>query len=363
MAQNYTLSWKVGNYGKDHTARIYLRISFGQEVKLGTPVRVLQHQWKKNKVVDHPEATRLNLILSNFKNEKESLIIKTLANGRRVTPDLFKMADNSLHAFALAHIDLNKGKFSGGRIRHLESAATLLEEFRPKARIEDVDLQFLQEFEKYARDGREQSTVRSKMNMVLSFLNAAARKGLADASKWSGYKRPADKPKIPVYLLETEVKALKKLLDGMPDNNTKIVGYYFLLSCYAGYRISDLETFDYEERIQGDLIVLRAGKNGEIISIPIYPALKQVLKYVKKHKFPMSQPKAREALTAVRKMAGIKKEIHFHSGRHTFAMYLLSKGLTLDEVAQLLGDSKEVAKVYGRIINTQLHKSVLDKLK
>ena len=77
----------------------------------------------------------------------------------------------------------------------------------------------------------------------------------------------------------------------------------------------------------------------------------------------MSQPKARESLTKLVGLANIKKVVIFHSGRHTFAMYLLSKGLTLDEVAQLLGDSKDVAKVYGRIINTQLHRSVLDKLK
>jgi len=36
-------------------------------------------------------------------------------------------------------------------------------------------------------------------------------------------------------------------------------------------------------------------------------------------------------------MAGIKSDVKVHSGRHSFAMLMISKGLSIDEVAELLG--------------------------
>ena len=48
--------------------------------------------------------------------------------------------------------------------------------------------------------------------------------------------------------------------------------------------------------------------------------------------------------------------------RSLAGLHYIFKGFTIDEVAELLGDSKEVARIYARITNLQLHKSIKERL-
>lgn len=142
----------------------------------------------------------------------------------------------------------------------------------------------------------------------------------------------------------------------------KLCGYYFLLSCFAGYRISDCLGFKYADRVQAGQIVLRAGKNKKIVSIPIHTRLGEVLAYVKDHPMQISEQHVRKYVKELVKMAGIKKHVKFHTGRHSFAMLLMKSGFSLDEVAHLLGDTLAVARVYGKIHNPTLNAKVLERL-
>jgi integrase len=146
-----------------------------------------------------------------------------------------------------------------------------------------------------------------------------------------------------------------------------MVGYYFLLSCLAGYRIGDLMRFDYNKSVHangmhGNNLVLRAKKNGEVVSIDIYFKLEMVLEQIKDHKLQISETHFRKYLKGIISLCGIKKDVTPHSGRHSFAMMLMNKGFTIDEVAELLGDSELIAKVYARITNEQLNKKVKERL-
>lgn len=140
----------------------------------------------------------------------------------------------------------------------------------------------------------------------------------------------------------------------------RIAGYYFLLSCYTGWRISDVKRFD-SKMIHGKSLVLRAKKNGQIVSMPIIPRLKEVLNFVTKNPFDISEQRVRDHVKDLCEKAGIKK-VNFHASRHSFGMLLMANGFTIDEAAVLLGDSKIIAEVYARVHNASLDKKIRERL-
>lgn len=366
MPQKYKIATMCGNADKESKCRVYIRVmTKGDDIRIPTVVRVKKESYSKGKIIKDPNALSHNQTIKNKIFELERIISEIHAKGGDFNKNSFtEKNNNDFESFVKKHIELHKGKFSEGRIRHLESNLNMLIEFDPDINFNKINIEYLQKYEKWLRSKRKSSTVLSKMSTFISFLNAAADKELFDKKKIVGYKRPKTITEIPCYLTESEIEAFKKVVESIGHEKKKNAGYYFLLSCYAGYRISDCSTFDYNERVKDNILTLRAKKNGEIVSIPIYPKLAEILKYCKENKFINFEQDAREFVKEIAKDAGLKnwKDIKFHSGRHSFAMFLLSKRFSIDKVAEFLGDSKDVVRVYARIINPELHKEVREKL-
>jgi integrase len=60
-----------------------------------------------------------------------------------------------------------------------------------------------------------------------------------------------------------------------------------------------------------------------------------------------------------RKGAGLSEEITFHSLRHTFATWLVQKGVSIYEVQKLLGHSDiKVTQIYSHLVASELHGAV-----
>lgn len=118
-------------------------------------------------------------------------------------------------------------------------------------------------------------------------------------------------------------------------------------------------SFDYTERIKDNTIILRAKKNGKIISIPIHNKLAPVLDYIKENKPNMTEVNIRRNIKEICTLIGINRNIKFHTARHTFAMQLRVKGFSIDEIAELLGDTVEVARVYAQMYSPALNNAIL----
>ena len=57
--------------------------------------------------------------------------------------------------------------------------------------------------------------------------------------------------------------------------------------------------------------------------------------------------------------AGLKKKLHFHSLRHTFATWLVQDGVSIYEIQKLLGHSSiEMTQIYSHLQSEQLHETV-----
>lgn len=93
--------------------------------------------------------------------------------------------------------------------------------------------------------------------------------------------------------------------------------------------------------------------------------MNEILEYCKTHPFIEYEQDARESVKDLCEDAGISfyDKVKFHSGRHTFAMSWVKRGLNIEKVAELLGDSIGVARIYARIENPDLQKNMLELLK
>ena len=60
-----------------------------------------------------------------------------------------------------------------------------------------------------------------------------------------------------------------------------------------------------------------------------------------------------------RRAAGLQEDVTFHSLRHTFATWLVQRGVSIFEVQKLLGHSDiKVTQIYSHLAASELHWAV-----
>lgn len=371
MGQNtYQLSFKLGKANRFGEHLVYLRYySKGNDLLLPTAVRVEKTHFDGKKKLPirttHPNHKEFNTALNNFRISVES---RAIAQGVNITSEYLQGstgAKDLISAFIADFREKVKGKYSDVRVRQYKVIENKIEDFHRGARFSDVSLDWLQRLEAHVRVGVSPNTVNNNMIMVKAMMTLARKSGLIDRTQFEEYYPPKYITNLPVYLTESQIEDFYKIVISAASGPIKQAGYYFMLSCFTGYRISDLVAFVYEDRVKDGVIVLRAKKNGAIVSIPIFPRLGEILEYCKEQRLAISEQDMRDHVKTIARLAGISfyTTVKPHSGRHSFAMLMLGKGLTIDEVAELLGDSREVAKRYARITNKHLQRRVMEVMK
>jgi site-specific recombinase XerD len=176
-------------------------------------------------------------------------------------------------------------------------------------------------------------------------------------------KRPKRERKIPSVLTKEEVK---KLLENCDMKKSKLM----LSLLYAtGMRVSEiinLKTFDlvFEENI--GYVRQAKGRKDRIFNIPEF-LKKDLQKQVKKQKetnqrYLFSGPKGALTTRNLQKIvqktahrAQIKKDVHPHTLRHSFATHLLESGVDIRYIQQLLGHASiSTTELYTHISKEQL---------
>lgn len=348
------------------------------KVYIGTDYRVKDNQFENTQVVNHPNSTKINANVRKQVADIESKILDALRDDATIKniKEVFKQTERkvtsiSLYDYILELSDRYTGKLSHGTIRHYNSLAAKILSWFPEIKLDQVSVKWLETFEAKLREPKKKNgtelimdsnTVNSNMKRLKSILNKASLEGLIKEEQFKRYKVPLYRQKLVEYLTEDELNKLTKLIKVIDKPGHRIAGWYFLLSCYTGWRISDVKRFDYDKMVSGDKVILRAKKNAQIVSIPVHSRLIPVLRFTKQHSFDLSEQKARMYIKELCSLAGIKKDISFHTGRHSFGMLLMANGFTIDEAAELLGDSSIVAKVYARVHNESLDKKIREKL-
>ena len=189
----------------------------------------------------------------------------------------------------------------------------------------------------------------------------------------SGIKRPKKETRIPAVLTKEEIK---KFMESFQNKKSKLI-VSLIYSC--GFRVSELlnlkvNDMDFNEKI--GQIKQAKGKKDRIFNIPSFllENLKEQVKNQKKdnQEYLFTGPKGKltdrniqKIVRVAAKRAGIEKEVHTHTLRHSFATHLLEDGVDIRKIQLLLGHSDiSTTQIYSHVSTEELKKipSPIDSL-
>jgi integrase/recombinase XerD len=188
-----------------------------------------------------------------------------------------------------------------------------------------------------------------------------------------GIERPKKEAKIPSVLTKEEVKLL---LDSISNKKSKLM----LSLIYAcGFRVSELTNLKvsdlhFDEKI--GYARKAKGNKDRMFNIPdfLLEELKEQSEIQKNsnQEFLFSGPKGKLSTRNIEKItknaltkSGIKKDIHPHTLRHSFATHMLEDGIDIRMIQTMLGHSNlDTTAIYTHISAEQIKKlpNPLDKL-
>ncbi len=188
-----------------------------------------------------------------------------------------------------------------------------------------------------------------------------------------GIKRPKREKRIPEVLTKEEIK---KLLASIENRKTKLM----ISMAYAcGFRVSELINLkigDLNFDEMAGKVVQSKGRKDRIFNIPkflVNDLRRQIRKQLERNQDylftgPNGKLTGRNIQKLVKKAvrdAGILKDVHPHTLRHSFATHLLENGVDIRKIQELLGHSDlSTTQLYAHVSRAQLKKikSPIDSL-
>jgi len=173
------------------------------------------------------------------------------------------------------------------------------------------------------------------------------------------------------YLTGDEIDLLK---NHKLNNNPSLIKVrdIFLFSCYTGLRFTDAINLKMNDIITGEdgvkFIALKMRKTKDFIQIPLIADAVEIINKYNDHPdrevlgfvLPrISNQKINTYLKELANLAGIKKNITHHVGRHTFATQALNKGVPLEVVQKLLGHTDiKTTQIYAKMLTSTMVKEM-----
>ncbi len=227
--------------------------------------------------------------------------------------------------------------------------------------IGEVTENFCKSFQKYllGKEKRQhngtitKNTVRGYMRYLRVILNQAIEDKIIIENPTKNVILKVPQPERN-FLTEQEIIDFSKVETPFLDSQNA-----FLFACFTGLRFSDIRRLNWSNITEG-YIQFRQKKTGRPDRIKLSKnALKILEKQRALHPDSESAFQFRILQTVnnhVKKIANeakMKKKLSFHCSRHTFATYLLTKGIGIFTVSKLLGHSNiNSTLVYAKLVDS-----------
>ena len=335
---------------------VELRVSMnGQRKYFPTGVKIMPCHWKDGQVYNRADMATLNERLSVCLRRANAYITSCLEKGQpiewsgfqNIYNDIIDEEEDKSTDFFEFCIERSKARPVGeGTKKRYDVFLRNLEDFGLIMSFADLTVENVMKYNEWLHaKGLQTNTIYSTYHKNLKvFIEDAIRMGKLDSSPYKklpkGYIKRGEKENTE-YLTEDELARLEAV--ELPSDFLRKVRDLFLFQCYTGISYSDLLNFcllDYQE-VKGVYVFTGQRKKTKIkfTSVLLPEALSIAKKYVDSNgKLPlMCNTDYNKALKTVAALAGIRKRVHSHLARHTFATRQLGRGVAVENVARMMG--------------------------
>lgn len=378
-----TLYLRIDKRKKDGRMPLYIRFPRidGEEPKFPTGIDLLLEEWDDTAKCPYDEA--LKLIIEKEISRIKIRIYNALVNGDELTKSLLreivvnKKSENPGNASFYGYFDkyvlerMQAGRISRATEKGYDTTRRALKEFRKEIRIKDIDAKLINGFERFLiKRGRENGhgdvlgSRANRLKHVRTVVFDIERRGVPIKNPYRTRECVVPEAAVNDTFLEyDELSRMCRLLGIEAEIGTTEfrVLVMYLFSCATGIRLSDALRIKWgnldmsEETVIVQLIPKkgdRPEKRNREIYVPLGDFGEKIIEWIASDddRIPYSQVEPENlmfrvssettinpTLKKLAKMAGVEKNITFHSARRTFATLSTAEGADPNMIKNYLG--------------------------
>lgn len=201
------------------------------------------------------------------------------------------------------------------------------------------------------------------LKKVKAVINRALEKELIEKNPFLGYKLPKFEASKIIYLTGEELELIK---NSALNKSLSTARDIFLFSCFCGLRYSDASNLKNsnikKDRLGMLWIHLQQQKTRGALEVPMMKEAIEIYNKYESHRAltgnvlpKLCNQKINSYLKIIAELSGVDKHISHHTARHTFATYLLEKGVELKTVSRFMGHvSIKSTEIYAKVTKKKL---------
>jgi len=359
-----------------NTASIEVRITHARKSSyISTGVRVRKSEWRNGLIVNRPDSYELNDRLNHIVSNIQRIANEYIESGRALDVVAIKKKawnmqtdDEQLEVYEWMQKQIPMLNLAPKTKNRYMILYDRIVEFGMFKTWDDVNADNLYEFDAWlhqrqSQDGRGMISDAGVYNYHKCFkalLNRAMRIGVIDANPYNrlrGEFKRGDQESFE-YLTEDEMKAFEALRP-VPGTVAAKARDLFVFQMYTGLSYSDAQAFNIRNY---KLVDGRWRYNGKRIKtgVPyVSELLPPVIDVLERNgwKVPKIENGFYNKILKVLGMAaGIQTRFHSHLARHTFATWVLSKHVDIQNVAKMLGQKDiKTTQRYAKVLAESVH--------
>lgn len=243
-------------------------------------------------------------------------------------------------------------------IKHHLSLEKRLKAFGRLCSFNDLTYENIIKFDVFLKkENLAQTSVYKNHSVLRSYIQEAVNRDYIKYSPYNRFQPKKGRGEETVFLNDDEIKKIQeKDFSGSVDDKLQKTKDMFLFQCFTGLSYVDMASFKKDNilKVEGhDVIRGFRGKTKEQYVIFLLPEAREILEKYNYELPIISNQKYNDYLKLVASNAGINKHITSHVGRHTFATYLLNKGVPIESVSVAMGHTNiKQTQVYARMLSS-----------